>query len=237
MPLTRRSLLAAASALPLASFARGVKQKPILKPKALRVGDTIALVAPASAIQNQEELDKARKNIDSLGFKAKVGAHAMDYWGYLAGTDAHRADDLNAAFQDPEVAGIICLQGGYGAGRLLDLLDFGAIRQNPKVIMGYSDITALLLAIYAQAGVGTFHGPIALSTFDDFDIQNLTRAVQTPSAAGLLGPPAAPQGSSPQPGSATLYAGRAKGRLAGGNLSLVAIASIGCSTRSGSAAR
>ena len=222
MPLTRRTLLAAASALPLASLGKAAFSKPMLKPKALRDGDTIALVAPASALQTQEDLDKARRNIEALGFKVKAGAHALDHWGYLAGTDDNRAADLNAAFKDPDVDGIICLQGGYGAARLLDRLDYDAIRDHPKVLMGYSDVTALLFALYARSRIVTFHGPIALSTFGDFDIQNITKVIRTAEPLGKLAVPASPQGHAPDPVPTTLHGGKATGYLAGGNLSLVA---------------
>jgi len=222
VPLTRRTLLAAAGAAPLVSLAKAGRSNSVRKPKMLRDGDTVAIIAPSSAIHKQEDLDKARHNVESLGFKAKPGAHALDYWGYLAGADENRAADVNSAFADPEVKGIICLQGGYGAARFLDLLDYDAIRRNPKVLVGYSDITALLLSLYARAGVVTFHGPIALSTFDEFDVQNLTKAIKSAAPIGQLSVPVMPTGSAPQPASTTLFPGKASGRLVGGNLSLVA---------------
>lgn len=222
MPLTRRTLLAAATAVPLAAWAKPDRMMPILKPKALRDGDTVALVAPSSAVKKPEDLDKARQNVESLGFKVKPGKHALDAWGYLAGTDENRAADLNAALVDPEVSGIICLQGGYGAARFLDRLNYEAIRSNPKVLVGYSDVTALLLAIYAQAGAVSFHGPIALSTFDGFDVDNLNKAIKRVEPLGLMPSPSTPQGSAPEPPAATLHPGKAAGRLVGGNLSLVA---------------
>ena len=221
MSLSRRTLLAAVSVMPIPSVAKVRSSKPIVKPKILREGDTIAIIAPSSSVEGAPDLDKARHNIEALGFKTKPGVHVLDYWGYLAGTDEHRAEDLNSAFSDPDVNGIICLQGGYGAGRILDRLDYDAIRRNPKVIMGYSDITALLLGIYAKAGVVTFHGPIALSTFSAFDIQNITKMLRSTEPAGLLAAPLTPAGNFPQPLSATLFPGKATGRLIGGNLSLV----------------
>ena len=222
MPITRRTLLVAASAVPLASLASVKTVKSILKPKALRDGDTISIISPSSSVQGPADLEKARRNVESLGFKVKTGAHASDSWGYLAGTDEHRAADINDAFEDSEVSGIICVKGGYGAARLLDRLNYDAIHRNPKVLLGYSDITALILAIYAKAGVVTFHGPVALSTYSAFDLQNITKTIRTAEPAGLLAVPSTPEGHPPQPLAATLSPGKARGRLIGGNLSLVA---------------
>lgn len=196
--------------------------KPVLKPKALRQGDLVTLVAPASSMKSTEEIDLARRNVEALGLMAKVGDHALDYWGYFAGTDQHRADDLNAAFEDPEVRGVICLRGGYGAGRILDLLHYDAIEHDPKVLIGYSDITALLLGIYAKTGVVTYHGPVATSTFGAYDVSNIQAVLMKAEAPGLLADPVAPTEAPPQPAAVTLTPGTATGRLVGGNLTLVA---------------
>lgn len=195
--------------------------KPLVKPKALCDGDVVALVAPSSSLATQEEFEQAQRNVEKLGLKVKQSAHALDYWGYLAGTDENRAADLNAAFADPEVKGIICLRGGYGAGRIVDRLDYGLIRRNPKVLVGYSDITALLLALYAKAGVVSFHGPVAISTFGDFDVRNLTKAIKSTGPLGLLSEPAGPTDDPPKPDGATLRAGVGSGPLVGGNLSVL----------------
>ncbi len=196
--------------------------KPILKPKVLRPGDTLALVTPASGVDKPEDLDDARKNLESAGFTVKVGAHAADTWGYLGGTDQHRADDLNAAFADPEVNGIIAYQGGYGCGRFVDLLDYQSFRDHPKVVIGFSDITGLVLALYARSGVVTFYGPMAGSSFSGYEGENFRKVVKEADPAGLLTPPEQPTGNPPNPSGATLKPGVATGRLVGGNLSLVA---------------
>jgi muramoyltetrapeptide carboxypeptidase len=219
--LTRRTLVTAAAGAPLLSLAGSSRAKPVKKPKMLKPGDTLALIAPASAADSQQAIDAARQGLQAIGFNLKPEPHILDYWGYLGGTDQHRADDVNSAFADPTVNGIMCLQGGYGAGRILPLLDYDLIRKNPKPLLGYSDITALHLAIYARAGIVTFHGPLALSTFQGLEGDVFRRVVQTPTAAGLLGIPDKPSGHPPDPGAATLIPGAAQGKLAGGNLSLV----------------
>jgi muramoyltetrapeptide carboxypeptidase len=196
--------------------------RPILKPKALRLGDTLALVTPASGVSEQKELDDARKNLEVLGFQVKIGAHAADSWGDFGGTDQHRADDLNAAFADPEVNGIIAYTGGYGCGRIVDLLNYDSFRENPKVVIGYSDITGLDLALYARSGVVTFYGPVASSGFKGFEEENFQKVLKEPEPAGLLTPPSVPLGNPPNPAAATLHPGTVTGRLVGGNLSLIA---------------
>jgi muramoyltetrapeptide carboxypeptidase len=192
-----------------------------VKPKALKRGDTIAIVAPASSATNPEEIVQARANVESIGFKVKMGTHLSDSWGYFAGTDANRASDVNQAFRDPEVSGIFCYTGGYGAGRILDLLDYHTIRQNPKVVIGYSDITALLNAIYARTQLVTFHGPIALSDYKGFEYDNMVRILEDPTPAGKLGEPTIPSGSVPFPAGVTIRSGTARGKLVGGNLTLL----------------
>jgi muramoyltetrapeptide carboxypeptidase len=221
VPISRRTLVAAAGATPFLALAKASYSHPTLKPKALKKGDTIAIVAPSSAAGKAEDVAQAQAAVEAIGFKVKLGAHVDDYWGYLAGTDEHRAADLNQAFQDPEVDGIFCFQGGYGAGRILDLLDYHAIRRNPKVIIGYSDITALLVGIYARANVVTFHGPIAWSDYKGFEYDNMVRVLEQASPVGALGEPTAPSGNTPFPSGATLHPGTAAGKLVGGNLTLL----------------
>ena len=131
-----------------------------VRPKRLSAGDTVALVSPASATFNSLDLQIARESLEALGFKVRPGEHMMERHGYLAGSDKARAEDINRAFADRAVAGIHAIRGGWGSARLLPYLDFDTIRRNPKVLIGYSDITALLLSIHAKTGLITFHGPI-----------------------------------------------------------------------------
>jgi muramoyltetrapeptide carboxypeptidase len=149
-----------------------------------------------------------------LGLEPRLGTYAKaSMLGYLAGTDEQRAADFNEAARDPGVRGIFALRGGYGTMRILDQIDYDAIARDPKVIVGYSDLTALLNAVTRQTGLVTFHGPVAaLSQFSPLEIQALRAAVMTPEPLGVLQAPEAQ----------TLAGGVAGGRIAGGNLSLLA---------------
>lgn len=131
----------------------------LIKPKRLSLGDTIGVIAPSSPAL-PERTKKALSVLESFGFKVKLGKTVSAEYGYLSGSDELRAHDVNNMFRDLEVSGIICLRGGYGTPRILDHIDYHLIRQHPKVFVGYSDITALHLAIQKKAGLLTFHGPM-----------------------------------------------------------------------------
>lgn len=185
----------------------------VLRPRALRERDTVALIAPAGPLASPEELARAQDVVRSLGLVPRVMPGALRQLGYLAGTDEERAADFNAAVRDPEIRGIFALRGGYGTMRILDRIDYEAIRANPKVMLGYSDLTALLNAITQRTGVITFHGPVAaLSDFTENEVTWLRAAVMNGSALGALR----------WPNGRKLSGGKARGHLAGGNLSLIA---------------
>lgn len=177
----------------------------------LREGDTVALIAPAGPLSSEDELARAQLVVRSLGLVPQLGAYASEKRGYLAGSDEQRADDFNAAVRDPKVRGIFALRGGYGTMRILDRLDYDALRADPKVILGYSDLTALLNAVTQRTGLVTFHGPVAaLSEFTDDEVRWLRSAVMQQDALALDAVQAR-----------ALVEGTARGRLVGGNLSLI----------------
>src|SRR6516165_10131657 len=157
--------------------ARIVEPPPLIKPKRLAGGDTVELVAPANATFNTIELEIAKESLEALGFKVKIGGHLLDRHGYLAGDDKSRADDINRAFADSSVAAVHAIRGGWGSARLLPHLDFDIIRRNPKVLIGFSDVTALLLSIHAKTGLVTFHGPIGLGRWDSYSLDYYKRVV------------------------------------------------------------
>jgi len=143
-----------------------------LKPKRyLQKGDTVGLIAPAGVI-NETRLAKAIKNIEGLGFKTYHTPRVLNQNGYLAGTDQARLFDLHQMFANPEIDGIWCIRGGYGTTRIIDEVDFGLIKKNPKPLIGYSDITTLLNSIYKRTGNLCFHGPVGVSTLTDYSIQH-----------------------------------------------------------------
>ena len=196
----------------------------VLKPKRLSQGNTVALVAPANATFNSVELQIARESLEALGFKVKIGAHLLARHGYLAGEDKARADDINKAFADSSVDAVHAIRGGWGSARLLPYLDFDAIRRNPKILIGYSDITALLLAIHAKTGLITFHGPIGLGRWDNFSLEYYKRVLVNGEQViyvnkqGLSDRNALVQTEfRTQP----IVPGKARGRLLGGNLTVM----------------
>ncbi len=179
---------------------------------ALREGDTVALIAPAGPLSSEEEFERAKRVVKSLGLVPRIGRNAAKRDGYLAGSDAERAADFNEAARDRDVRAIFALRGGYGTMRILDAIDYSALVADPKVVLGYSDLTALLNAITQRTGLVTFHGPVAaLSEFGVNEIAWVRRAVMKVSPIGIL------RASQAQ----TIAAGNARGRLCGGNLSLV----------------
>lgn len=130
-----------------------------IRPKRLQKGDTIGIVSPSSP-PGREELEKSLDFLDELGLKWKFGKHAKNIHGYLAGTDKERLEDIEMMFKDPEVKGIICSSGGYGAGRIVSQIDLNIVKENPKIFWGFSDITFLHTAIGMSANLVTFHGPM-----------------------------------------------------------------------------
>jgi muramoyltetrapeptide carboxypeptidase len=180
-----------------------------LTPPPLAPGARVALVSPAGPLRGRADLERAEANARSLGWDPVVGPHALDRAGYFAGDDADRLADLNAALRDPGVDGIWCVRGGYGAMRILPGIDWDALRARPRLLVGYSDITALHLGALA-AGVGTLHGPTARAELTPFTRDSLVRA------ASLRTDPAGAA-----PAARMLRGGRAAGPLVGGNLALV----------------
>jgi muramoyltetrapeptide carboxypeptidase len=183
----------------------------MLLPPPLAAGARVALVAPASPIHGTDELDASIAHAESLGWIPVPGVHALRREGYLAGTDAERALDLNVALQDDRIDGVWCLRGGYGTMRLLDAVDYDAMRRRPKPLLGYSDITALHAAFGVRSGVVTFHGPTARGALTEFTRDSLVRAIVAHRD---------PCGRAD--GARTLRGGRAAGRIVGGNLALLA---------------
>ncbi|MFT7294635.1 MAG: muramoyltetrapeptide carboxypeptidase, partial [Pseudohongiellaceae bacterium] len=191
----------------------------------LRPGMTVGLVTPASNVPEDQDLHTAMDLVRSLGFNAKPSPNLFSRTQYLAGTDKERADDLNAMFADTDVDAIFCVRGGYGSGRLLRYLDYDTIAANPKVIMGYSDITAILNAIYVRTGLVTFHGPIAGGNFSDYTYDQYRRVLIEPTSNTRIGEPPEFEKS---PGVVdwenrltSIVSGTAEGHLIGGNLSLM----------------
>ncbi len=197
-------------------------QQSLIRPPALRPGDTVGLITPATFVSDPDRLALVARTMKYFGLKMKLGRHVGQRLGYLGGTDADRLNDLHDMFRDPEVKAVFAIRGGYGSARLLDRIDYGLLRRNPKIFLGYSDITALHLAIHRHAGLVTFHGPIVLSEFTDFTQACFRRALFEPKPLGRLTNPPETNQLRPAHTLRTVRPGKAAGRLIGGNLSLIA---------------
>jgi len=226
--MDRRQFIAgtslAALSLPLAGIgkARAAANGRLL-PVPLAKGDTVGLVSPSSASDDSFSLQLAREAMEALGFTVKAGAHYASRRGHLAGTDAERAGDLNAMFADKAVKAIVCTRGGSGAARLLPLLDYDAIRRNPKVLLGYSDITALHCAIRAKTGLITFHGQIGSGSWNKFNVDQFRRVLLERELVEYRNKAEADDELVPRRNrTITIAGGKARGELVGGNLTVLA---------------
>ncbi|WP_187775559.1 S66 peptidase family protein [Luteimonas suaedae] len=213
----------AAALLPLAG-GRGAMAAPRgrLLPVPLAKGDTVALVSPSSAVDDTFDLQLAREVMEALGFEVRTGAHYAARRGHLAGTDAGRAGDINAMFADGEVKAVICVRGGSGAARLLPLLDYDVIRANPKVLLGYSDVTALHNAIHAQTGLVTFHGPNGSGSWNRFNADQFRRVFfdrELMQYRNVVD--AGDELVQRRNRTVTITGGKARGELVGGNLTVL----------------
>ncbi|MGI6774249.1 S66 peptidase family protein [Acetomicrobium sp.] len=189
------------------------------KVKALHPGDTIGLIAPSSPAP-LDDLEKAVAAITDLGFNVKVGASCYESYGYMAGPEEIRAQDIHAMFNDPKINGIFCVRGGDGAIRLPRLIDMGLISKNHKVFLGYSDITILHLMFNLHGQFCTFHGPMPSTdmikdSFHGYEKDHLLKAICDDEPIGELKPY---DGAIPMQ---TLVGGTAEGKIIGGNMSLI----------------
>lgn len=183
--------------------------------KKLYKGATIGLVSPASP-ESPDKIKKCIETLTEMGYKVKEGRHVHDKLGYLAGSDEHRAEDLIDMFTDDEVNMILCIRGGYGTMRLLPLLDFSIIRNNPKIFAGFSDITTLLNCFNTRCGLVTFHAPMGSSNFSD--VNTLKSFISTLEEGAC---PYKIENPSETPIKISIP-GITIGKLVGGNLSLIA---------------
>ncbi len=195
----------------------------LIKPKRLRKGDTIGLIAPGYAI-HPTILEEAKKTLRSMGFKPYHTNRVLGNYGYLSNTDEERAKDLNEMFANPKIDGILCARGGYGCTRIMQMIDYESIRKNPKTFIGFSDITALLNGIHQRTGLVTFHGPVGSTLNDPYSISQLEKVVMFPKEPleiqniELL---KVELTTNPEFERYTITEGSATGKLVGGSLTLI----------------
>ncbi len=197
---------------------------PTLKPPRLKPGDTIGIISPAGATYQTEDLAIVQDAIRGLGLISRTAPHALDRYGYLAGQDRDRAADINAFFADDDIAALMPIRGDWGSARVLPYLDYDLIQQHPKLIVGFSDITALLLGIHAQTGLVTIHGPHGLTAWRPDQVDPFRQLLFEGSTPTLENPLLGSDGDRLMPVQGrihTLTPGRARGKLMGGNLSVL----------------
>ena len=195
----------------------------MVKPRSLKIGDKVAVIAPSSAT-DMKSVENGEKRIKALGLNPVMFPTCYRNYGHLSGTDEERAQDVNDAFMDESIKGIICLRGGYGTPRILDLLNYEAITSNPKVFVGFSDITALHTAFNQICNMVTFHGPMATSNFakvindkvefEHYSCESLVKNIFISEPIGFFINPKDEELKS-------LCKGKAEGLLTGGNLTLL----------------
>jgi muramoyltetrapeptide carboxypeptidase len=220
MLLTRRRLLALAAVAAQKAAPQNSMPK-LLRPRALKPGNTVGLITPSTYVSDPDRLIAAERTVRYFGLKPKFGRNVRKRDGYLGGSIDERLEDLHAMFTDPEVNAIFAIRGGYGAAQLLDRIDYGLIRKNPKIFLGYSDITALHLAIGKSTGLVTFHGPVALSDFTEYTQAHFRRALFETTPLGVVTNPPETNPLRPAHTLRPIRPGKARGALVGGNLTLI----------------
>ena len=226
MSLTRRHMLqlggAAIAATTIPSFAvSAADEHRVVKPKRLKQGDLVGLINPAGASFTRDGAEIAREALAVLGLRTVFGEHLFDRYGYLAGRDEDRAADINTFFADPDVSAVLALRGGWGCNRLLPLLDYEVIRKNPKILMGMSDITGLLVGIHAKTGLVDFYGPTG-GSWNEFTTDNARRVLFDGEAITMRNKVATDDRLVQVKNRVlTITGGTARGRLLGGNLTVL----------------
>lgn len=229
--MKRRNFLASASAalmLPLLrqeSFAN-TPSADLIRPMRLRPGDTVGVITPSTPVIDPDRLTVVERTMKYFGLRWKIGKNvarrSVDYASFVQ----ERLDDLHAMFRDKEVNAVFALRGGYGSPQILDRIDYDLIRRNPKIFLGFSDITALHLAIHKRARLVTFHGPNVASGFSNYTQQHFRRALFETTPMGRLTNPPETNELRPNHALRAIRPGTASGQLTGGNLSLI-VATMG----------
>lgn len=201
--------------------AQALSSDNILRPGALKPGDTVGLITPATYVPDPDNLARAERTLRFFGLRMKMGKNAGRRMGDYHRSIEERLDDLHEMFRDKEVRAVFCIRGGYGSMHLLDRIDYDLIRRNPKIFLGYSDITAMHLAIMKRARLVTFHGPMMLASFTTYTQQHFRRALFETKPLGVVTNPPDENQLRPAHPLRAVRGGRATGELTGGNLTLI----------------
>jgi muramoyltetrapeptide carboxypeptidase len=225
--INRRNLLislAAAGSLVASPGLGRAANKPLLKPKRLRPGSVVGIVSPASATFVREELNIVIDAVKGLGLVPRLAPHVLGRYGYLGGKDQDRAADINQLFSDASVAAILPIRGGWGCSRILPYLDYNRISKNPKILVGFSDITALLMGLNAKTSLVTFHGPNGLTSWRPTQTEYFRRVLfngEIVSFENRKDSDDANRLMQVKNRIQTITPGKVKGKLIGGNLSVL----------------
>ncbi len=201
------------------------KDRKIIKPEALKQGDTVGVITPCSPVFEPDTLAKIKPTFQHFGLKVKIGKHVGTRPSSFQADIAGRLDDLHTMFADPDIKAIVA-SGGYGASQILDKIEYELIKQNPKIFIGFSDVTALLIAIHNLTGLVTFHGPTSYSAYSEYTQEHFKQALFLSGAIGRLTNPDANNTFRPEHRIRCVRPGRASAPLVGGNLSLI-VATMG----------
>jgi muramoyltetrapeptide carboxypeptidase len=217
-------MIAAAAAMPALvpkKLFADEKSNTIIKPQALKPGSTIGVVAPGTAVSDPDDIARAEEALAYLDMNMRLGRNVEKGSGYKTRTPRERASDIEEMFENPRIDAVFAIRGGYGSAQILDLLDYEIIGSNPKIFLGYSDVTALHLAIARNCNLITFHGPVLLSPFSLYTMRNFQKVLVNPDSPDVLQNPETKSGIRSQYPIRTVAPGKAKGSLAGGNLTII----------------
>jgi len=191
-------------------------------PHRLNKGDIVGIVSPAGPTFKKSDLSKVESSMTGMGLKVKFGKHVLSKHGYLAGKDEERVADIHDMFENNSIKAVMAMRGGWGSNRILDMIDFNLIGNNPKIIIGFSDITSLLIAIYVKTGMVTFSGPVATSKWGRFTSNWFKKILMEGESVTMKNPLTKPDGTSNNFHKiTTINSGKAEGRLIGGNLTAI----------------
>jgi muramoyltetrapeptide carboxypeptidase len=190
------------------------KKVETILPNRLQKGDTVAVIGVAGALRETQYIESFQNQLISLGFKVKIGKTVFKIHGYFSGTDEERAQEFNECIKDPSIKAIFFIKGGWGSARILNLIDFNLIQENPKIILGFSDITSLLLAVFNKTKLITYHGPVGVSSWDGFTLESFKNIICRADTKFSLGTPEILKSVK------VIKSGVAKGQLIGGNLTV-----------------
>ncbi|WP_107670303.1 LD-carboxypeptidase [Cyanothece sp. BG0011] len=196
----------------------------LIKPRKLKAGSGVGLVSPAGATFNTKDINIVQDAVKALGLVPYLAPHLLAQYGYLAGKDEDRANDINRFFADPNIDLILPIRGGWGCARILPYLDYNLIKNNPKIIIGFSDLTTLLIAIYTQSGLVTFHGPNGLTSWRTQQVNSFQKALFTEEKISFKNEQDSDDNDrlmQVKNRIQTITPGTARGKIIGGNLSVL----------------